>query len=59
MADAVIIGGGPTGLVAGAVLARRGVETTVLEKDAALVPDSVAGAWESWQRNGVSHDSLA
>lgn len=54
MADAVIIGGGPSGLVAGAVLARRGVETTVLEKDAAPVPDSIAGAWESWQRNGVS-----
>lgn len=54
MSDVVIIGGGPTGLAAGAVLARRGVETVVLEKDAAPVPDSVADAWESWQRNGVS-----
>lgn len=54
VADAIVIGGGPTGLAAGMVLAEHGVETTVLEKDAAPVPDSVTAAWESWERNGVS-----
>lgn len=54
MADVIVIGAGPTGLAAGMVLAQHGVETTVLEKDDAPVPDAVDAAWEAWERNGVS-----
>jgi 2-polyprenyl-6-methoxyphenol hydroxylase-like FAD-dependent oxidoreductase len=35
------------------MLARDGHVVTVLERDAAQVPDSAEAAWESWERRGV------
>lgn len=52
--SALIIGGGPTGLAAGMILAQQGVEVTVVERDAASPPGSVEDAWNDWQRNGVA-----
>jgi 2-polyprenyl-6-methoxyphenol hydroxylase-like FAD-dependent oxidoreductase len=49
----VVMGGGICGMAAGLMLARDGHEVTVLERDAARVPESVDAAWESWERRGV------
>lgn len=54
MADVIVIGGGPSGLAAGMMLAGRGHAVTVLEKDAASVPDTAWQAWDTWERNGVA-----
>lgn len=48
-----IIGGGPSGLLAGVMLGRRGHEVTVVERDAAPpLPDSEA-VFQRWDRRGV------
>ncbi len=47
------MGGGVCGLASGVLLARDGHEVTVLERDAAPVPESVEEAWEEWRREGV------
>jgi len=41
MARIIVLGGGMCGLASGLLLARDGHEVTVLERDAAPVPDSV------------------
>ena len=46
MADVLIIGGGICGLGTALLLARDGHDITVLERDAAPVPDTPQDAWE-------------
>jgi 2-polyprenyl-6-methoxyphenol hydroxylase-like FAD-dependent oxidoreductase len=59
MARIVVLGGGVCGLASGLMLARDGHEVTVLERDAAPVPESVDEAWEQWSRDGVSQFRMA
>lgn len=49
----VIVGAGPVGLATAMLLARDGLEVTVLEKDAHPTPASAQEAWERWERGGV------
>jgi 2-polyprenyl-6-methoxyphenol hydroxylase-like FAD-dependent oxidoreductase len=59
MARIIVLGGGVCGLAAGMLLTRDGHEVTVLERDAAPVPESVEEAWERWSRDGVTQFRLA
>ena len=59
MARIIVLGGGVCGLSAGMMLARDGHEVTVLERDAAPVPESVEEAWERWSRDGVTQFRMA
>jgi 2-polyprenyl-6-methoxyphenol hydroxylase-like FAD-dependent oxidoreductase len=49
-----IIGGGICGLGTALLLARDGHDVTVLEHDAAPLPESPQTAWEHWERKGVA-----
>ncbi len=51
--DVVLCGGGVIGMAAAMMLARDGHEVTVLEREAAEVPDSAIAAWDRWDRVGV------
>ena len=53
MAQAVLIGGGPTGLTMAMLLAQEGLDVLVLDRDPER-PDSVDGAWEDWERRSVA-----
>ena len=55
----VIMGAGPAGLAAGMLLARSGLEITVLDKDPSEPPDTASAAWEDWSRHGVAQFRLA
>ena len=57
MADIVILGGGPTGLATAILLAQKGLDTVVLDRDEAP-PDDPEEAWESWQRRSVGQFRL-
>jgi len=59
MARIVVLGGGVCGLASGLMLARDGHAVTVLERDAAPVPESVEEAWEEWSRDGVGQFRMA
>jgi 2-polyprenyl-6-methoxyphenol hydroxylase-like FAD-dependent oxidoreductase len=59
MARIVVLGGGVCGLASGLLLARDGHEVTVLERDAAPVPESGDEAWEEWSRDGVNQFRMA
>ena len=50
----LIMGGGICGLGTALLLARDGHDVTVLERDAADIPDSWNDAWDSWTRPGVA-----
>lgn len=54
MSDVIVIGGGPTGLTAAMKFAGAGASVTVLERDAAPMPDSPTEAWEQWERRAVA-----
>jgi 2-polyprenyl-6-methoxyphenol hydroxylase-like FAD-dependent oxidoreductase len=54
MARIVVLGAGVCGLAAALMLRRAGHDVTVLERDAAPVPDSNEDAWEHWERAGVT-----
>lgn len=51
---ALVLGGGPIGLATAMLLAADGIDVTVLEKDPAPAPATVADAWERWERRGVA-----
>ncbi len=57
MADIVILGGGPTGLATAILLAQKGLDTVVLDRDEAPPHDPEEG-WESWQRRSVGQFRL-
>lgn len=50
----LIAGGGICGLGAALLLARDGHEVTILERDPSPPPDSLADAWDLWNRSGVA-----
>jgi 2-polyprenyl-6-methoxyphenol hydroxylase-like FAD-dependent oxidoreductase len=49
-----VLGAGVCGLATAMVLARDGHDVTVLERDPEPVPDTLADAWERWERRGVA-----
>lgn len=54
MASIVVVGGGIGGTAAALLLARRGHQVTVLERDGDPAPATCEEAWESWERQGVT-----
>jgi 2-polyprenyl-6-methoxyphenol hydroxylase-like FAD-dependent oxidoreductase len=59
MPSICVLGGGFCGLATALLLARDGHDVTLLERDAAPVPDSPEAAWEAWQRSGVAQFNQA
>lgn len=53
MSKAIVVGGGPTGLATAMLLAKRGVEVVVLDREAPA-PSDVDDLWENWQRRSVA-----
>jgi 2-polyprenyl-6-methoxyphenol hydroxylase-like FAD-dependent oxidoreductase len=54
MPRVVVLGGGVVGLSTGMLLAERGCDVTVIERDPTQVPESPDGAWQDWDRPGVA-----
>lgn len=53
MTTAIVIGAGPVGATAALLLAERGFEVVVLDRDDGP-PDSAEEAWERWERPSVT-----
>jgi glycine/D-amino acid oxidase-like deaminating enzyme len=53
MVKILVLGGGIIGLSTAMMLARRGHDVTVIERDSEPTPDSPEEAWQSWERRGV------
>ena len=53
VAEAVVIGGGPTGLAVAMLLAQQGVGVVVLDRDPPP-PGDASRAWDDWDRRSVS-----
>lgn len=54
MPRVVVLGGGIAGLSTGMLLAGRGCDVTVVERDPVQVPKSPDDAWQDWERPGVA-----
>jgi len=54
MPRVVVLGGGIVGLSTGMLLAGRGCDVTVVERDPAQIPDTPDAAWLNWDRPGVA-----
>jgi 2-polyprenyl-6-methoxyphenol hydroxylase-like FAD-dependent oxidoreductase len=59
MAKILILGGGVIGLSTAMMLAGRGHDVTVFERDSEPVPGTPERAWEAWERKGVGQFRLA
>jgi 2-polyprenyl-6-methoxyphenol hydroxylase-like FAD-dependent oxidoreductase len=53
-----VIGAGVCGLLAATLLAKRGHQVTVLERDAAEPLESAEASWDAWERRGVGQFRL-
>jgi 2-polyprenyl-6-methoxyphenol hydroxylase-like FAD-dependent oxidoreductase len=53
VSDVVVIGAGPSGLVTAMLLAARGLEVVVLDRDE-QAPSSAGDAWDSWERRSIT-----
>lgn len=53
MPEAVVIGAGPVGLASAMLLADRGFEVTVVDRDGDA-PETAEAAWSAWERRSVT-----
>jgi 2-polyprenyl-6-methoxyphenol hydroxylase-like FAD-dependent oxidoreductase len=54
MSKILVLGGGIVGLSTAMMLARRGHDVTVFERDSHPLPASPEDAWQGWERRGVA-----
>jgi glycine/D-amino acid oxidase-like deaminating enzyme len=54
MSKILVLGGGIVGLSTAMMLARRGHDVTVFERDSKPLPASPEDAWQGWERRGVA-----
>jgi glycine/D-amino acid oxidase-like deaminating enzyme len=54
MSKILVLGGGIVGLSTAMMLARRGHDVTVFERDSEPLPGSPEDAWQAWERRGVA-----